>query len=343
MALFRNYEKEGPGVDPDEPDRGPFIEFFANYFSKFWKISGLGIFNTLASIVPIAILYFLGFSLIQMLFPALSFDNISSVIKSMDYQFAEGIDATVFSSHLYIGTHLIFVATVFILQFFVFGPTHAATTYIMRNYSQRRPVFFWSDLKDAFKANWKQSLIHSLLSSALVTLVIYAFYFYTANLAPGFFKYILQTLIVIILVLITIMNFYVYQMLVTFDLKLKDIYRNSLILTMAKLPTNLIILIIILLLVAVIPFFLLWSIFNLGVGVGILLYLLLLASGFVLFLINYFASRGIQKYMIDDIDDDSDGAGSTISQHEFEDRSEDWHYTEDIPKDTKEAPEGSPA
>ncbi len=347
MALFRyRGNKEGPGVDPDAPDRGPFIEFFANYFRKFWKITGAGILSVIGSLPGLILLYFAGFYLFQMVFPNFSYTNILEVISSMGYTYAEGVNAESFTSHLYLGSHFIFVMTIFLFQFFVVGPWHAGVTFLMRNYASERPVFFWSDLWDAFKTNWKQGLGHSLISSAILTLIIFSAYFYNNYLDPGILQYVILAVLFILLALAIIMNFYVYQMMVTFDLKLKDIYKNSLIIAMAKFPTSILIILSILILVAAIPFVVLWSFTSLGAAILIAIWLAILMSGFVLFLINFYAYRGIKKYMLDPMDDDdNDGAGSTVEQTEYEDRSEDHHYSEEIPEKPEdgEIPAGAPA
>jgi len=42
MGLFRNYNKEGPGVSKDAPEKRGFIVFFETYFRNFWKFVPMG-------------------------------------------------------------------------------------------------------------------------------------------------------------------------------------------------------------------------------------------------------------------------------------------------------------
>ena len=321
MALFwNNYSKEGPGVDPDEPEKGPIVGFFSNYFSKFWRICGLGMLATLGSIITLALLYFVGFYFMPMLFPAFSMDNLITSIEALKLPLADGVDALNFASTLYIVTHFIFIATIFALQFFVTGPVHAAVTYIMRNFARRDPVFFWSDLRDAVKANWKQSLIHSLFTAIVLSLIVYGYYFYGQILETGFLLYFVRSVMVMLLVFLSIMQFYIYQMMVTFDLCLKDMYKNALILAFAKLPTNLLILAILIFMGFIIPIYGFWSFPSQGSFLLVTIYLIAIFIGFAYFLINFFANRGIKKYLLDNNDDDEGGNRShVVADEEVED------------------------
>lgn len=355
MALFRNYEKPGPGVDPDEPEKGPILGFFQAYFSKFWRVCGLSLLAVVTSLPTLALLFFLSSYFLPMLFPALSYDSIYKVVSALDLTFTEGVNAATYTSHLYLSTLMIFTFTVFSLQYFVIGPFHTGITFIIRNFATHKPVFFWSDFWEAVKANWKQSLIHSIISSLAFALLIFSYYFYPQVLS-GFGLYLIRAFIIVVGILFIVMNFYIYQMMITFDLKLTDIYKNSFILALSKVPSAFAIVLILALLLVVIPFLLIWNFPNIGVAVIIFIVYISIFVGFAYFLINYYASRGIKKYMIDplndddDDDDDNQGKGSMDDLKEDKDISYEskWHYTEEVPQkqdnsDDGEVPAGSPA
>ena len=70
--------------------------------------------------------------------------------------------------------------------------------------------------------------------------------FYTIRLLYFTFPFplslsILQYLMLLIGIIYAMMHIYVYQMMVTFDLSLKDIMRNALIFALGKLPLNILI------------------------------------------------------------------------------------------------------
>ena len=54
FGLF-DYTKEGPGVEADEPQKGPLAEFFTLYFRKFWKFVTLGLMFTLFNLPGIVL------------------------------------------------------------------------------------------------------------------------------------------------------------------------------------------------------------------------------------------------------------------------------------------------
>ena len=47
------------------------------------------------------------------------------------------------------------------------GPFTAGVSYVTRNWARDEHAFIWSDFKDALKANWKQSLVISAITSIL--------------------------------------------------------------------------------------------------------------------------------------------------------------------------------
>ncbi len=342
---FWNWNKEGPGVDPDEPEKGPIGEFFSIYFSKFWRICGIGMLTFIASLLTIALLYYIGFYLLHMVLPVLSYERILAVLQKVNLPYAQGITVETMSSYFYFATHLIFVMTLFSLGFFALGPIHVGFTYIYRNFAIHDPVFLWSDIKDSLVANWKKSLIHSIISALALCLGIYAYYFYNANLPENIMLYVLRAFLLMYIFTIIVMQFYVYQMIVTFDLKLRHIYKNALILTLIKVPSNFFILLILLIINFVIPFLAIWGIPSQAVAVIIFALQFSIGVGLSNFLINFFASRGIKKYLIDPYDNNKNGgAQSSVTQKNKEHYESDWHYQEDIPQETaKDAPAGAPA
>ena len=97
---------------------------------------------------------------------------------------------------------------------------------------------------------------------------------------------------VVFLVAFTWAQFYVNTMIVTFDLKLRDIYRNALIFTISKVPLN--ILITIICLVLALGLYVLSLIIPI---LGILIAILIVYSLFG-FIIVFSVYPTIDKYMI---------------------------------------------
>lgn len=116
------------------------------------------------------------------------------------------------------------------------GPFNAGITYVMRNWARDQHSFIWSDFWDAVKGNWKQALPVSLISGVMPFLVFTAVQFYggMAQSSPVFMLPI--ALVLLVGVLWSMATMLMYDMMVTYTLKLGDVIRNSILLTVGRLP-----------------------------------------------------------------------------------------------------------
>ena len=61
MGLFHNnYNRPGPGVRKDEPEKKPFIRFFELFFRKFGKLIQLNLIFCIPVLAAVVLMYFLG-------------------------------------------------------------------------------------------------------------------------------------------------------------------------------------------------------------------------------------------------------------------------------------------
>ncbi len=95
------------------------------------------------------------------------------------------------------------------------------------------------------------------------------------------------------------MQYYVYTMAVTFDLKLSQILKNGLIFSFAVLLRNLLIS-----LVLIAMLFICFAIFTLGLSVTFFIGLLIIVivcfvTGFMFYSVNYITFPALKKYIID--------------------------------------------
>ena len=196
-----------------------------------------------------------------------------------------------------IGLNLIFVIACCTVVFI--GPAMAGFTYVLRNFSREKHAFVWSDFIDTAKKNLKQSLLVGFLNALLIGILGYAIYFWYGNYTR---LHTLWTAIplagcVIGAVLFLFMHYYIYLILVTFDIDTKKLYKNAFILAVYALPRNLLTTLI---LIAC-------SLFLFTVTTGG--YLAITALGIVVLLFLYFSFVGlatvsmsypvIRKVMID--------------------------------------------
>ena len=117
------------------------------------------------------------------------------------------------------------------------GPATSGICYITRNWSRDEHAFMWSDFKDAVKANWKQSIVISFITSLLPLLVYLSWTFYGGLIAEGqAFMVVPQMLVVLVGVIWAISVTYMHPLIVSYELKLRDVIRNGLLMGVARLP-----------------------------------------------------------------------------------------------------------
>lgn len=133
--------------------------------------------------------------------------------------------------------NLIFV--LFCIPVVTIGPAIAAMSKVLRDFANEKPVFLWSDFVEAFKKNWKQGLIMSIIDAVAFMLIVVSFMFYSHQAATNMIFYIPLFLVVLIAFLGIMLNYYIFLMIPTLDMKLKDMLRNAFLLSILGIKTNL--------------------------------------------------------------------------------------------------------
>ncbi len=114
------------------------------------------------------------------------------------------------------------------LAIFTFGPSCAGLTAVCRNAARGDCNFVWSTYFDAVKRNWKQAILFGVIDVGLVFLLIYDIIAYNANASSSTMYLFLWVFSIFIAFVYFVMRFYIYLQMITFDLKLKQILKNSL-------------------------------------------------------------------------------------------------------------------
>jgi len=118
------------------------------------------------------------------------------------------------------------------------GPFTSGLSYVTRNWARDEHAFIWTDFKDAIKANWKQSLILSAITSVMPLIVYLGWTFYGKMAAQTPIMFVPQILVVLVALLWTISITYMHPLAITYDLKIRDVMRNGLLLGVARLPMS---------------------------------------------------------------------------------------------------------
>lgn len=177
----------------------------------------------------------------------------------------------------------------FSLLIVTIGPATAGFTYVLRNLANQQPVFMLSDFWDAFKSNLKQSLAYSLIVAVFGVVMVMAMQFYSANMAEHSWMVVPLSLCALFTLIFVFSSFYVFLMIVTLDLPLRAILKNSAILAVCCLKTNFLTL-----LFSGLILFATWL--FLPISALLVIFIIPVWVGFIICFNSY---SGIQKYVID--------------------------------------------
>ena len=161
------------------------------------------------------------------------------------------------------------------------GPFTAGITYILRNWARDQHSFFMSDFWDTVKANWKQALGVSAITGVLPLALYVSWRFYGQMAASNIFYAVPQMLVMGAGLCWALMLTIIYNMMITYELKFSQLVRNSVVLTVGKLPMTFLIRIITIVIPAVAVALLILSA-SIGQYVLLVLALYYLILGFAL-------------------------------------------------------------
>ena len=292
FGLF-DYTREGPGVPKDAPPKSRFRIFFEVLGRKFWNIVKI---NLLFGLFNIPALVFLGL--------------FAGYLQGL---YSQHLDALPENS----GDILLFIiiplmSILVCLPIITVGPAQAGMTYVLRNYSREEHAFIWGDFKEHALKNLKQSIIVSIINTVFTVIVFVAFYIYQQMSINIMLKTAATSFIVISFLIFMMMSMYIYPMMVTFDLTIRQLYKNAFLFAIMKFFPNLLIVIVVFALLVL-------SFYNPIIGY---IMFILITMGLTSYITNLYVYSKIEKYMIRPVE-------------EAEDSSKDENETESIFSDKR--------
>lgn len=131
---------------------------------------------------------------------------------------------------------------IFCIPIVTIGPATAGITKVLRNFSIERHAYVWGDFWDSFKKNFKQSFFVGIADIILLAGIVTGCILYPklANETGSNSWYILFSITLSAGIVFIIMNFYIYLMIVSTEIPLAAIIKNSLFLTCIALKNNII-------------------------------------------------------------------------------------------------------
>ena len=194
------------------------------------------------------------------------------------------------STYVLMGVCLLFLVV-------TFGWQNVGSSYILRSMVRGEPVFLFTDYFYAVKRNLKQGFWLGLID-LIVIFLLYFDFTYFASMPSSFFNDLCYFVILGMAVLYFFMRFYLYLMMVTFDLSIKKLLKNALIFVVLGFKRNILAVLGIALIVSInVLLFALFAMTPLGIAIPLLLpFLYLLAV--IGFTTAYAAYPVIDRYMI---------------------------------------------
>lgn len=192
-----------------------------------------------------------------------------------------------------IGLNLIYLC--FCIPIVTIGPATAGMTKVLRNWSRRENAFVFGDFWEAFKQNFLQAFIVNIINIVVWGVLIFDTLFFLGNpLQYTVPQALVFAVIVFTAVVWLFMNYYLYLMLVTFRLTLKQLYKNAFIFAWAGFFRNIGITLIIAATAYIFTLFiqnpLIWIIY------------ILIFTAFCGYVITFITYPLVKKYMIDNVD-----------------------------------------
>lgn len=161
-------------------------------------------------------------------------------------------------------------------------------TFLTRYFARQRHIWVFSDFYEQILKNFKKGFVFFLIDTVLLYLSTVAFGLYGQLAVTNKLMLIPLGFMAVCLLVYFMMHFYIYPIMVTFDLDIKYILKDSLLLTLAHLPWNLLITLII----TSVTFVL--YVFNIPITAIIML---IIGVALINFTVNYMVDPIIDRYL----------------------------------------------
>ncbi len=322
---FFNPNRDGKGVSKNEKPFEPNLRSMPKfYFHNFNRLLSLNILM-LAMVIPAIVAFYIYIngsttpSQESTVFSTLFGSNL--LHPSAPLQALLGIFGQQLNLHVFNATQIYTFLGLAVVTLLVWGFVHVGAAYCTRSMLRQEPVFIFSDFFYAIKRNWKQGLLMGIID-ALIVAILTIDILYCSQTGGSFWLDFMFFATCALCIIYFFMRFYIYLMLVTFDLSIGKIYKNAFIFSILGIKRNLMSVLGIALLVGInVLLFIALSPLNLTIPLILPLFYLLPS---VTLLTTYGAYPVIEKYMITTVSDPDDGDGE---KYEY------YYDEEDAPED----------
>ena len=295
--FFRNQD-DRPDAPPEDttPNVGYFFKLLKRKFGRLISLNLMMMFQFIPLIV-IAIIYLFGDTMptvesaLYAPLLGISISGGSPTANLLLGTFSRQLNVPVITPGRMIAIVILILFTVL-----TWGWQNVGSTYNLRSLIRGDSCFLFSDYFYAVRRNFKQGFFFGILDILIIGVLALDF-FYFSSLSGTFLFGVMYILFIVLSVLYTIMRFYIYHMMITFDLSIRKILKNALIFVTLGIKRNLMALLGIAVVIGL-NLALIVPCLSIGFSVPLVLplfYFPALAG----FIAGYAAWPNIQRYMID--------------------------------------------
>ncbi len=179
------------------------------------------------------------------------------------------------------------------------GLAVAGITNVTRNIARDKHSFGTSDMLDTIKKNWKQALPAGIINLVIYLVIVFDLWFFLTSV-EGIFSTIGLGISLCLLFIFTVMNYFIWTLLITFKFSLKQIYKNSFKFVFINMKMNLVCFFGILLIYAI-GFAIAYVLqqYFIAVVTFELLFYILFFPAYKFLLVQFCTFPSIKKYIID--------------------------------------------
>ncbi len=225
FGLF-DYNKPGPGVRKDEAEKKGAAKYFDILGRRIWKLVTVNFLYLLFSIIPYLIMWFIC-------------NNIMIVVMMICGVDTSGIKAIMDEY----GTLLTILGVLVMYTLNGGGAASCGLDNVIRKYIDDTHAWVWQDFWGAFKSNFLQGTVAFAIDCLAVAVLTFSFgIYYFPNkfvqsiIGSGILLKLIQTLLLFVALMWGMMHIYIYPVITSFKFKLRDVYKNSFIMVLGKLP-----------------------------------------------------------------------------------------------------------
>lgn len=244
--IFNALNRDGKGVDKsdvinvlEKPGISNYFKLLGRKFNKLLSVNMFYIFGNFP--ILFALFAIAGFTSNSVSAPSSAlYTALFGTIQYAPSPLTAALNGTFgIQAHINLPTTLTYIFYILsLLVFLTFGIINVGCTYLLRNMVREEPLFVWSDFWYAVKRNLRQAVIFGIIDLFLCVMLVYDVVWFRYNMGASSFMTFLYFASFAMIFIFFFMRMYTYLMMITFDLSLFKLIKNSIFFTALGIKRN---------------------------------------------------------------------------------------------------------